>query len=145
MLFEFLNRYQDEGLFILRVGIGLMMVYHGLPKIMGGEASWVKLGAAMRFVGIDYMPAFWGFMAAFAEFIGGLLIAVGFLTRISAAMLTFNMMVAVIMKFSTGAGLAGAAHALELSIVFFSLILLGPGRYSVDERIGASRRPMRIR
>ena len=145
MLFGFLDRYRDEGLLVLRAGIGLMMIYHGVPKIMGGEVIWLKLGGAMKFVGITFAPAFWGFMAAFAEFGGGLLLTFGLLTRVAAAMLAFNMMVAVVMKFSTGAGLAGGSNALELAIIFFSLILLGPGKYSLDEKIAKGGRPMRIR
>ncbi len=43
-----------------------------------------------------------------------------------------NMMVAVALKFAAGAGLGGASQALKLGIVFFSLFLIGPGKYSVD-------------
>ncbi|RZK26274.1 MAG: DoxX family protein, partial [Flavobacterium sp.] len=28
----------------------------------------------------------------------------------------------------------GASHAIELGIVFFSLIFIGPGKYSVDKK-----------
>lgn len=134
------DKYRDEGLLLLRVGIGLMMVYHGYPKIVGGEATWIKLGGAMKFMGITFAPAFWGFMAAAAEFLGGILLTFGLLTRLAAAMLTFTMLTAVIMKFSTGAGLAGASNALELAIVFIALLLTGPGKYSLDDKMGGPRR-----
>lgn len=133
LIFNSLDEYRDLGVLILRLGIGLMFVFHGWPKISGGSEIWVKLGMAMNFVGIGVAPAFWGFMAASTEFFGGILIAVGLLTRPVAMMLTFNMLVAVVLKFSTGAGLEGASQAIEVGIVFLSLILTGAGKYSIDE------------
>ena len=50
------------------------------------------------------------------------------------AMLLATMTVAAAMKLGTGAGLGGASQALELGVVFLSLILIGPGRYSLDAR-----------
>jgi putative oxidoreductase len=134
MIFRSLDKYRELGILLLRLGIGLMFVYHGWPKISGGVETWVKLGAAMKFMGVGFAPAFWGFMSASAEFFGGILIAVGLLTRPVAMMMAFNMVVAVVLKFSTGAGMAGASQAIEVGIVFLSLILIGPGRYSIDAR-----------
>lgn len=134
MLFKSLDKHRELGILLLRVGIGLMFVYHGWPKISGGPEVWLKLGAAMKFVGIGFTPVVWGFMAAVTEFFGGILIALGFLTRPAAMMLAFNMTIAVILKFSTGAGLGGASQAIEVGIVFLSLILMGPGKYSIDAR-----------
>ncbi|SMC74200.1 DoxX family protein [Sporomusa malonica] len=128
------DKHRELGILLLRVGIGLMFVFHGWPKIFGGTETWVKLGMAMKFLGVGFAPAFWGFMSAATEFFGGILIAVGFLTRPVAMMLAFNMVVAVVLKFSTGAGLGGASQAIEVGIVFLSLILIGPGRYSIDGR-----------
>lgn len=134
MLFKSLDKHRELGILLLRLGIGLMFVYHGWPKISGGSEVWLKLGSAMKFVGIGFAPVFWGFMAAATEFFGGILIAIGFLTRPAAMMLAFNMTIAVILKFSTGAGLGGASQAIEVGIVFLSLILMGPGKYSIDAR-----------
>jgi putative oxidoreductase len=140
MFFTDLNKYRDEGLLLLRIGIGLMFLYHGAPKILGGIETWTKLGAATKFLGLDFAPAFFGFMAAMAEFGGGILLILGFLVRPACAFLVINMAVAAALKFGTGAGLAGASQAIELGIVFLSLILIGPGKYSVDEKLTASRR-----
>jgi len=129
------DKYRDEGLLLLRVGIGLMFVFHGWPKISGGPEVWLKLGGAMKFIGVTFAPTFWGFMAAAAEFGGGLALVLGLLVRPVAAMMAFNMLVAVVLKFSTGAGLGGASQAIEVGIVFLSLMLMGPGKYSLDEKL----------
>ncbi|WP_312521861.1 DoxX family protein [Anaerospora sp.] len=135
MIFTNLHKYKDEGLLFLRVGMGLMMLYHGAPKIMGGVEGWIKIGSAMKFLGITFAPAFWGFMAAFAEFFGGAMIILGLGTRIACALVTMTMAVAVAMKLGTGAGLFGASQALENGIVYISLLISGPGIYSLDHRL----------
>lgn len=134
MLFTNLHKYKDEGLLMLRIGMGSMMMYHGAPKILGGAAGWAKVGAAMKFVGITFAPEFWGFMAASSEFFGGLLIILGLATRLACAMVTVTMGVAVAMKLGTGGGLFGASQALENGIVYLSLLISGPGKYSLDEK-----------
>ena len=62
--FGSLERWRDHGLVLLRVGLGAMMIGHGWPKIVDGPERWERLGAAMGTFGIDFTPAFWGFMAA---------------------------------------------------------------------------------
>ena len=84
----------DTGLLVLRLGIGLQLTLHGWPKMMGGPDKWAKLGANMSLVGLDFAHGFWGFMAAFAEFGGGLLILLGFFTRPAAVLAGFTMFVA---------------------------------------------------
>lgn len=133
MILNGFDKHREFGILVLRLGIGLMFIFHGWPKIAGGAAGWMKLGMAMSYLGISFAPVFWGFMSAAAEFIGGILLVIGLLTRPTAVVLAFNMLVAVILKFSTGAGLGGASQAIEVGIVFLSLIFIGPGKYSIDK------------
>jgi putative oxidoreductase len=135
MVLTFLNRYRDIGLLILRIGIGCMFIFHGAPKMFGGPEKWEKVGMAMASVGIEFMPVFWGFMAAFAEFIGGICVILGLFFRPACILLTIAMAVAVSMHLRRGDGLQVASHAIEDGIVFLSLILIGPGKYSIDEML----------
>ncbi len=43
MILRSLTRYRDAGLLILRIGIGIMFLYHGAPKLIGGPEKWEKL------------------------------------------------------------------------------------------------------
>lgn len=133
-MFNKQDNYRDLGIFLLRLGIGAMFIYHGSPKMFGGVEVWSKLGMAMKFLGVNFAPVFFGFMSALTEFGGGILLILGLLTRPVSLLLAFNMTVAVALKFGTGAGLGGASQALELGIVFLSLFLIGPGKYSIDAR-----------
>lgn len=122
---------KDTGLLILRVGIGLMFMWHGYSKLFGGHEVWAGLGGAMQNLGIDFGAPFWGFMCSFAEFFGGAFLVLGIFTRISAVMMAFTMFVAALMHLKKGDGLAGASHAIELMVVFVAIVFSGAGRFSL--------------
>ncbi len=123
------------GLLIIRVGIGISMFAHGLPKIMGGVETWTWLGGSMSAVGINFAPTFWGFIAAFTEAVGGILFALGFLHRPISLMLTGMMAMAMITHISAGDGFMVYSHALELMILFAGVFITGPGKYSLDQKL----------
>lgn len=125
------TRHRDLGLLLLRLGLGAMMVFHGLPKLLAGPERWERVGSAMGNLGIDFAPVLWGLAAAGSETVGGVLLALGLLFRPACLFLLATMVVAAIQKLSAGP-LAGAAHPIELGIVFFALLFIGPGRLSVD-------------
>ena len=133
-IFDTLGKYRNTGLLILRVGLGAMMMVHGLPKIMGGPDKWAALGGSMKVIGVNFLPAFWGLMAALAEGMGGFLLLLGLFFRPVNMLLAFTMMIAALVHFGKGEGIMGASHAIEVGIVFFSLIFIGPGKYSVDKK-----------
>ena len=122
----------DVGLLVLRVGFGIMFIVHGYPKITGGPDVWEQLGGAMGTFGITFMPQAWGFMAAFAEFAGGILLVLGLLVRPASLFLFITMVVAAAMHLSQGHGLGKASHAIEAGIVFLALIIIGGGALSAD-------------
>ena len=129
------DKYRDIGLLILRIGIGAMFLTHGGPKLLGGPAAWEKIGMSMGNLGIHFLPVFWGFMAAVSEFFGGVCLILGLLVQPACALMLFTMFVAAIMHLSKGQGMKEAAHAIELGILFFSMIFIGAGKYSLDELI----------
>ena len=135
MLLRCSDKCRDTGLLILRVGVGLMFMGHGCPKIFGGPEKWEALGGAMKSVGIGFAPTFWGFMAAFSEFVGGALLALGLLTLPACALLLVTMVVATAMHLGKGDPFTQYSHGLEAAILFLSLILIGPGKYAVDSLI----------
>ena len=130
---NFLNRFRDFGILLLRLGIGTMFLFHGWPLISGGPEKWQFLGKAMQNLGINFGFTFWGFMAAFSEFGGAILLIFGFLFRPAAFLLLITMIVATVFHFHKGDPFSVASHAIELGIVFLSLIFIGPGKYSVDK------------
>ena len=129
-----LGNYKNLGLLIIRVGLGIMFIYHGYPKLIGGEKAWEKLGGSMQYLGIHFLPAAWGLLSAVVETIGGLLLILGFLFRPVCVLMILNLIVAAVMHFNTGGGMMEASHAIEDAIVFAGLVFIGPGEYSIDKK-----------
>ncbi|ALI98210.1 DoxX family protein [Rufibacter tibetensis] len=128
-------RFQNEGLLLLRLGIGFMFILHGWPKITGGMEKWEQVGGAMSALGITFGAAFFGFMAAFAETVGGLFLMLGFLFRPVTVLLLLTMIVATLRHMVAGDGFGGYSHALEAAILFLGLFFIGPGKYSLDNKM----------
>jgi len=127
------TEYRELGILILRAGFGILFLFHGYPKLAGGPDSWSKLGGAVIDLGINFIPTFWGFMAALSEFGGGLLLILGLFTRFASFFLLVTMMVATIMHIGNGDSFGRYSHALKAAIVFLSFMLIGSGKYSLDE------------
>lgn len=138
-------RIGDVGLLVLRV-VGLMIAFgHGMSKLIGEG----RFGPPDQFVaGVQKLgfpaPTAFAWAAALAEFAGGLLIALGLLTRPAALMLAFNMAVAAFLQHGgdplfMGGGGGSKEPALLYLIPFAALALTGAGRYSIDRAIAARR------
>lgn len=130
-----LEKHKDIGLLCLRIGLGTMFILHGAPKMFGGPEAWESVGMAMATFGIKFAPVFWGFCAAFAEFIGGILIILGLFFRVACLLIAITMSVATSMLISKNSGFIGSAQPIEDGIVFLCLILIGPGKFSLDEKL----------
>lgn len=131
MIWKVLEKYGDVGLLIARLGFGFGYIYfHGWGKLFGGPERWERVGGAMNSLGIGFGHTFFGFVAAFAETVGALLIAVGLFFRPACLLLCLTMLVAMINHIVTGRG--SPAHAFKNSTLFVGLMLIGPGKYSVD-------------
>ena len=62
-MLTFLGKYRDSVPLVLRIMLGLTLIFsHGLPKIMAPD-RWEREGQAMANLGITFAPVFFGFMA----------------------------------------------------------------------------------
>lgn len=128
-----LSKYQDVALLLARIGIGLsFVILHGWGKITGGPDRWKSVGTAIKNLGIDFQPVFWGFMAAVAEGVGGVLIVLGLFFRPAAALIIITMFVAAVKHITAGDPLSRIAHPIELGLVMILFLVIGAGRYSLD-------------
>jgi putative oxidoreductase len=133
-LFGKLGNYKNFGLLIIRVGLGVMFIYHGYPKLGGGVKAWEGLGSATKYIGIHFWPAVWGLLSAVVETFGGFLLIIGLAFRPVCLLLLINLVVAAMSHFGKGDGLDDAAHAIEDAVMFAGLLFLGPGKYSADKK-----------
>ena len=136
-LFSNLGNYKNFGLLIIRVGLGIMFIYHGFPKLQGGVKTWEMIGGATGNVGIHFWPVVWGLIAALTEAVGGFLLIIGLAFRPVCLLLLIDLIVAALFHLhQTGpqGGLMAASHAIEDAIVFAGLLFVGPGKYSADKK-----------
>jgi putative oxidoreductase len=132
-----LGNYRNFGLLIIRVGLGIMFIYHGYPKLTGGVKTWEMIGGATSTVGIHFFPVVWGLLAALAETVGGFLLIIGLAFRPACLFLLINLTVASLFHLHQSGpegGLMAASHAIEDAIMFAGLLFVGPGKYSVDKK-----------
>jgi putative oxidoreductase len=132
-LVNFLNRNRDIGVLLIRIGIGLAFVFvYGEAKMFAGLELWTKLGGAMSNIGITFAPAFWGFLSASAEFLGGIFFTIGLFTRPVAFFMAFNMFVAAMMHVSMHDQWSKVITPIQLFCVFLAIVFIGAGKYSLD-------------
>ena len=129
-----LGKYRDSGLLFLRVGLGIMFIMHGYPKLFGGPEKWETVGGAMKNIHVTVFPMIWGFLAGVTETFGGFMLLLGLAFRPVCIALAFTMLIAALNHIARGQGVMGASHAIEAGILFFALILIGPGKYSIDKK-----------
>lgn len=125
----------DLGLLLIRAMVGVVLMFHGSQKLFGwfdgqGMTAFVENVEKMQLP----MPQVSAYLSAGTEFFGGLLLLVGFLTRLVAIPVAFNMFVAAIVVHGGAFSLAkqGMEYALTLAVVATALIFTGGGRFSVD-------------
>lgn len=123
------------GILILRIGLGIMFIIHGYPKVFGGPEMWKQVGAATQYIGIDAWPIFFGFMAGIAEFFGGLFLLLGLFFRTTLGVLIVLMIVATASHLGQGDSFGLVSHPVELAIVFISLLFIGPGKHNLDSKL----------
>ena len=123
--------YVSYSLLILRVIASVMMIInHGWNKILAGQEKWNRLGTALTdFIGIEFMSVFFGFMAAFSESIGMVMVIFGIFTRPAAFLLLFTMFVASMNHLVDG---KFPELAIMYLIVMLALLISGPGKFSLD-------------
>ncbi|MCG3205690.1 MAG: hypothetical protein KCHDKBKB_02412 [Elusimicrobia bacterium] len=117
-----------SGLLCLRIFLGLGMAYHGYGKVFGGHITLLTEGLA----GMGFpLPVVFAWLAALAEFGGGLCIALGIGTRIAALFVFVTMAVAFFVAHAKD-----PFQVKELAYLYgagaLSLILTGGGRFSID-------------
>jgi putative oxidoreductase len=127
-ILRYLDRLQPLALVVVRLAVGLIMVVHGYHKVFGGLHHHAQMVASLG------LPSWLGYVSAFAEFLGGLLILAGFFTRGAAFVVCINLVVAI-WKVHWHNGLTGDhgyEFPLAVATLAFALIFFGAGPISLD-------------
>ena len=125
---RYLDRMQPLALLALRLTMGAVMIGHGWQKVNGNLHGFAGYVASMG------MPTWLGYVSAFTEFGGGILIVAGLLTRCAAFAILVDMSVAIIKVHWKHGFMANGGYEFPLAIwtIAFALIFFGAGAISLD-------------
>ena len=141
-MIRWLNGLQPWTLCLLRIALGVAMLYNGWEKVIpAGSLFHGHLSSAMDhfadYVATLGMPRWLGYVSAATEFFGGIALIAGFLTRFTAFLVSINMLVALI-KVNIHHGYSGSQFTVALIAMALLLITTGSGALSIDRRLGLS-------
>ena len=129
---------------ILRLFLGFAFMMHGSQKLLGafGGGGVSDVAGMLGRLGIE--PShLWAWVVSITEFVGGVCLFFGFLTRFWAAGLVIEMAVAVVKVNLVNGFFAvknGAELPLSFGVIALVIVLTGPGSLSMDRAIGIEKR-----
>ena len=126
---------QDIGKLVLRVALGVVILFHGIAKLTKG------IDSISGTVTAHGLPGFVAYGVYVGEIVAPLLLILGFWSRIGGWLVAINMLFALWLVHATqffqlnpqSGGLALEAQYLFL-LSAVAVALIGPGRFSVNDR-----------
>lgn len=123
------------GLLLIRLVVGLTMAGHGTQKLFGWFGGHGIKGTSGWFDSMGMKPGWlMALIAALAEFIGGLLFALGLWLPIAAIIIGITMLVAIVTvhgKNGYWVTQNGFEYNLTIIAIVVGVALVGPGVYAV--------------
>ncbi|MGW0817172.1 DoxX family protein [Streptomyces viridiviolaceus] len=135
------RRFRSAAPSVVRVAAGAVMAVHGIDKLVDGPSGF---GAFLGGMGVP-APTPVGWAVAIGETLGGVLLVLGLLSRLTALLLSVHLCVAIaLVNSDTGfmtpqegsAGGAGAEFPLMMVAAFLVVLLAGPGPLALDRSLG---------
>lgn len=122
---------EDLGKLVLRLTLGVLLLFHGTHKILTG------VGPIRGMIAAHHLPDFLAYFVYLGEVVAPVLIIIGLLTRLGGLLVVINMIVAVLLV-HTGMLLGTndqGGYMLELQAFYLfsglAVALLGAGRFSL--------------
>ncbi len=124
----------DAGKLILRLALGVLLLFHGVARITGG------VGFIERMLQGAGLPGFIAYGVYVGEVLAPLLVIAGWYSRIGAILIMVDGVFVFILAHPGEffARTRGGGWALELEAFYFltalALVFLGPGRIAINGR-----------
>ncbi len=141
---------QDLGLLIFRIGLGVVLVAHGLQKLFGWWGGQGLTGFKNSLSDVGYQHAdILTYVAAGGEILAGVLLVLGLFTPLAAAGALAYLINGLLAGVSAQPAPrsfpfflpSGYEYQITLIVMAAAVILIGPGRYGFDAGRGWARRP----
>jgi putative oxidoreductase len=141
LLVDTTTRALSTAILLLRIMAGLILFVGGVGKVMGWFGGFGMPATLEMFKTNLHLSASWTYLSSYTEFVGGLLIIIGFLTRFAAFALVINMLTATLLSGFKNFFMGGAAYPCLLFVIFLAIVLSGPMDYSIDALLVKRKTP----
>ena len=128
------NQLDDAGKLVLRLTLGILILFHGIGKILHG------IDPIQGMMLSNGLPGFLANSVYLGEVAAPMLLILGYSARVGAGLILINMIVAILLAHSSDL-LTLTAHGgwrLELQGMYLftaaALVLMRPGRFSINQR-----------
>ena len=124
---------EDIGKLVLRLTLGILLIMHGVAKILGGVGD---ISGMVQNIGL---PGYLAYGVYIGEVLAPLLVILGLYARIGALIIVVNLVAALYLAHLGDIFLLGQGGGWKLELQGFFLFtalavaLIGPGRFSVRE------------
>jgi len=129
-----IKAHPDTGLLVLRLGLGAILLFHGIYKVTHG-VGWIAGPLGQR-----GLPSVLMYGVYVAEVLAPVMLIFGLWTRIAAAIIAFDMVMAIFLVRLGDIGKVnpmGGAWAIEVEAMFLvmalTLVFAGGGRYGLTK------------
>lgn len=125
---------QEIAKLILRLSVGVMVLFHGVDKIING------IGGVKHLTASAGLPEFLAYGVYVGEVIVPILILLGAYARVASLVLAFNMSVAIFLAYGSSLFTLGkhGAPAFELPFLYLVMSILifmfGSGKYALNAK-----------
>jgi putative oxidoreductase len=134
-MFNSQDRKIHFGLLIMRLGLTAVLFLHALPKLFDGAHSWKSVGTSLDFINIGLPPMIFGFAILLLETLGAVSFVFGYFFRAACTLLFILFGLYFLIYFQKSGYDTLMLWSLGLAAVFFGLIYIGPGRYSIAVKL----------
>ena len=133
MKMQFLAKYRETGLLLMRIALGVLFIIITGPVLLGGPSRWGNFGSAIRNLGVSTNFQFWGFLGALMGCAGGALMVFGLFFRPGVLLCVIVTLVHLAGVIDGAGSYRANLAAIELAVMLLGLLFVGPGKYSVDK------------
>lgn len=129
----------DLAILVLRICLGIVFIAHGAQVAFGMFSGPGINGFSQMLSGMGFKPsAFWAYLSAYTELIGGLCLILGIFTRLAAFSILVFMLVAVLKAhWSKGFFIqsGGFEYNFVIMCICLALMIAGPGKFSFFKKL----------
>lgn len=118
----------NTGLFLVRLGIAIIMIYAGFGKLS-------NVAGTSGFFGSIGLSVFWVYVVGIIELVGGVAMLLGVFTRVAGILFAIIMVVAIILV-KSNMGFQAAQIDVMLFFASLGVAFTGPGTWSLMKKCG---------